>query len=253
MKTINYDNSGAYQEMARFYDTLMGSNKYPGWKDLIKDVLNKYSVKTGLCLDIACGTGNISRLVAELGFEVVGLDLSMEMIKIAKDKIPSGDFIKADIRDFNLPLRYQSKIDLVVCFYDSLNYLLTDRELLDTFKSVYRNIQAGSIFIFDMNPMDHILTAQKFKPRINEDKNFFSTFCFSGEGRFWILDMDFFVKNGNCFNHFKERHVERGYDQEDVLPLLKETGFKVLEVRTENKIYEDKQEHLSRLYFIVQK
>ncbi|NCU32306.1 MAG: class I SAM-dependent methyltransferase [Candidatus Moranbacteria bacterium] len=253
MKEKLHDNSGAYRVMAQFYDKLMGGNKYPGWKSLIAEVIETYRVPKGTCLDVACGTGNISHLLFGLGFKVVGIDISHEMISLAKQKLPTEKFICADARNFDLGLDRDS-INFAVSFYDSLNYLLSDEDMLQTFKSVNRNIKSGSIFLFDMNPQEHISVAQKFKPRVFEDKDIYSVFRFGGEKRFWILDIDFFIKGAkDCYRLVKERHIERGYDQEDIAPLLEQAGFKLLKVKKEFKIYEDNKRHLSRLYFIAQK
>ena len=248
----HYDNSEAYRVMAKFYDTLMGGNKYPGWKDLIADVVEKYNIAKGTCLDVACGTGNISKLLIELGFKVMGIDISNEMVLVAKQKFPDEKFVCADSRDFDLE-NQGNPITLAVSFYDSLNYLLSDEDMLQTFKSVNRNIPKGTVFLFDMNPVDHVQTAQKFKPRVFEEEDFYSIFRFGGEGRFWTLDIDFFVKDGESYRLIKEKHTERGYDMEDITPLLEQAGFNLLEVREEYKVYEDNEKHLSRLYFIAQK
>jgi len=248
----NYENLVAYRVIAQFYDKLMGGNKYPGWKDLIADVVEKYNIAKGTCLDIACGTGNISKLLIELGFKVVGLDISSEMVSIATQKFPEEQFVCADSRNFNLG-DHSKSITLAVSFYDSLNYLLSDDDMLQAFKSVNRNLPVGTIFLFDMNPTDHIETAQKFKPRVFEEAEFYSIFRFGGEGRFWTLDIDLFLKNGECYRLIKERHVERGYNKEDIVPMLERAGFNLLEVREEHKTYEDGKKHLSRLYFIAQK
>jgi SAM-dependent methyltransferase len=247
-----HDNPGAYHVMAQFYDKLMGENKYPGWKKLIADVVEKYNISKGTGLDIACGTGNISGILVDLGFRVVGIDVSSEMISIAKQKFPGEQFICVDSKNFDLGDHAKS-VNLVVSFYDSLNYLLSDDDMLQTFSSINRNIPAGTIFLFDMNPMDHIETAQKFKPRVFEEAEFYSIFRFGGEGRFWILDIDFFIKEGEYYRLIKEKHIERGYDKEHIFPLLEQAGFNLLEVREEYKVYEDNKEHLSRLYFIAQK
>jgi SAM-dependent methyltransferase len=252
MKRKN-DNTGAYQKMAAHYDVLMGSNKYSGWQALIKDVVNKYGIVRGRCLDLACGTGNISRLVQEEGFSVVGVDISGDMIKVAREKLPTERFIKSDIRRMKLSSKIQKEVTLVVCFYDSLNYLLTDEDMYLAFRAVYDNVSHGTIFLFDMNSRAHVRVAQKFFPRVFENGELLTIFRFGGEGRLWTLDMDFFTKEGPRYRRFHERHTERGYDRSDIEPLLKKAGFKVREVREETKMYEDKLKHLSRLYFIAQK
>ena len=239
--------------MAQFYDKLMGESKYPGWKVLIDEVVKKYQVKKGKCLDLACGTGNISRLLIESGFKVVGVDFSREMVALAQEKFPSERFICADSRNFDLGSD-AGLINFAVSFYDSLNYLLSDEAMLETFQSVHRNLESGGIFLFDMNPMEHIKIAQRFRPRVFEEGNLYSVFRFSGEDRFWILDIDLFIKEtGDKYRLTRERHVERGYDQNSIKPLLEQANLKLLEVREEYKIYEDGKKHLSRLYFITQK
>ena len=251
-KEKQYDNSEGYRVMARFYDRLMGESKYLGWKNLIAEVVEKYNIPKGVCLDVACGTGNISKLLIELGFKVIGIDISDEMISVAKQKFPDEQFVCVDARNFDLGDQVKP-VTLAVSFYDSLNYLLSDEDMLQTFKAVNRNIPVGTIFLFDMNPMDHVQTAQKFKPRVFEEAEFYSVFRFGGEGRFWTLDIDFFVKERECYHLIKERHIERGYDKEDIAPLLEQAGFNLLEVREEYKVYEDNEKHLSRLYFVAQK
>lgn len=250
-KEVN--NLEAYQVMAQFYDKLMGENKYPGWKKLIAEVVEKYKIPKTLCLDVACGTGNISKLLIEQGFKVVGIDISSEMISIARQKFPAEIFVCADSRNFSLGSDL-GEVSLAVSFYDSLNYLLFDEDMLQTFKSVNSNLKPGGIFLFDMNPMTHIKIAQKFRPRVFEDNSVYSVFRFDGENRFWNLNIDFFIKEDNSnYRLVREHHTERGYDKKDIVPLLKQANFKVLEVREEYKVYEDGKKHLSRLYFIAKK
>lgn len=247
------ENRLTYKGLARHYDALMGGNKYPGWKELIASVVKQYGIQKDVCLDVACGTGNISQLVKELGFGVAGVDMSREMIDIAQKKFPEGTFVCSDVRDFSLNSELQSHITLAVSFYDSLNYLLTDDDMMRALTAVYENIPTGAIFLFDMNTTDHVKAAQRYKPRVFRDTDFYTVFRFSGEERFWILDMDIFSKEGDLYRLTTEHHIERAYDREHILPLIEQAGFKLLEVKNEYKLYEDGANRLSRLYFIVQK
>ena len=248
-----YNNSEAYHVMAQFYDRLMGDNKYIGWKKLITEIVEKHKIPKGLGLDVACGTGNISKILIDLGFKIRGVDFSAEMISIAQQKFPAEKFICADSRKFDFG-KEQGTIDFAVSFYDSLNYLLDDNHILKTFKSVNACLKPGAIFLFDMNPMGHIEVAQKFKPRVFEDDDFYAVFRFGGEDRFWTLNIDFFIKeNDGHYRLITEKHIERGYNEDDVIHLLNQAAFKLLEVKKEYKIYEDNIEHLSRLYFVAEK
>lgn len=249
-----YSNSRAYLSiMAGLYDNLMSSSKYGEWEKLITDVIEKYNIKIGTCLDIACGTGNITKMLTEFDFKVIGVDISSDMVSVAKRKFPKQKFINADAKEFELSEKDVASVTFAVSFYDSLNYILTDSDMLNTFRNIYCNLPKGSIFLFDMNPMDHIKAAQKFRPRIFEENDLYSIFRFGGKGRFWTLNIDFFLRKGEKYKLVQEQHVERGYDRRDIVPMLKKAGFKLLEVRKEFKVYEDGKKHLSRLYFIARK
>jgi len=245
-------NKKDYHVIAKFYDHLMGEKKYRVWSALIQEIVEKYGVSKGGCLDLCCGTGNITKILLDLGYSPVGIDNSEQMIEIARDKFPDTTFLCCDVQNFDLP---QKEIfPFAVSFYDSLNYILSDEEMLATFRSTWRNMSPGGIFLFDMNPQEHIAVSQKNKPRVFENEDFYCVFRFGGEDRIWKLSMDFFVKqDSGDYRLYREEHVERAYNKEDIVPLLETAGFEVLEVRTENKIYEDKQEHLSRLYFVARK
>lgn len=243
-----------FGEFAKVYDRLMNKDKYVGWDQLIEDVVKKYSIPKETCLDIACGTGVVSGLLLKQGFEVIGLDISGDMIRIARANYPEANFIEADVRDFNIEERDRKKIVMAVSFYDSLNYLLSDEDMLKMFRSVARNLPDETIFLFDMNTREHVNVFQQSAPKVFEDSESYITLRYSGEGRLWVIDIDFFLKQPDgLFGHHKEHHVERGYDEEDIAPMLKKTGFNLLEVRRENRIYEDGKEYLSRLYFVARK
>jgi len=242
-----------YGEIARFYDRMMGEGKYRGWKKLIAQVVKQYNIPLGACLDVACGTGNISKLLIEMGFRVIGIDNSAAMLRVARSKFPQEKFIRADACEFTLGDKIKKDITFVVSFYDSLNYILTDQDMLKAFQSIYRNIMAGTIFLFDMNTVEHVAAAQKYKPRLAGGRDFYSVYRYSGQDRIWQLDIDMFIKEGKRYRFVREKHTERGYDKKDIALLLAQAGFNLLDVREERKIYEDGIERLSRLYFIAQK
>lgn len=237
---------------AAYYDRLMSGKKYAAWDSLIAEVAASHAIPAGSrCLDLACGTGTISAALARQGFKPVGVDLSEAMLQQARAKVPDGVFTLADMRDFSLT--GQSPLPFAVCFYDSLNYLLTDDDMRDAFRCVKRHLADGGVFLFDMNTRDHTMASQANKPRIFEWEDVFVTFRFGGVDRLWDMDLDIFTRQADGdYRHERERHTERGYDRSDIEPLLVDAGFRTLEVRSENKKYEDGQELPSRLYFVAQ-
>ena len=241
-----------YGIFAGFYDRLMNQEKYLGWRRIIRSTIKKYKIPKGLCLDIACGTGKISEILLSEGFQILGIDKSKSMLVIAKKRIPKAEFIQADIRNFEL--NRGDEIGLAVSFYDSMNYLLSEKEMAAAFKSIASNIPKGTIFLFDMNSRDHIKAAQKKNPIVSNYEDAYIVFRSSGEGRIWILDIDFFIKQSDGrFELHKERHLEKGYDEKDIAPLLRESGFKLLETHEEYRDYGKGKECLSRTYFVAQK
>ena len=240
-----------YSTFAHYYDRLMSGNKYAVWEKLIKAVVEKYSVPRRVALDVACGTGNTSVILTKMGFQVIGIDASPMMLDRARQKV-KAKFVQSDIRSFSIDS--EKKAVFAISFYDSLNYLLTDKDLLATFKAVKKNLAPGAIFLFDMNTRDHVKAAQKFTPRVFREKEDYIIMHFSGRGRRWILDVDLLIKrSGENYLRHRERHVERGYDEQDVVPLLEKSGLKLLEMRQEDKVYEGTEINVpSRLYFIVQ-
>jgi len=172
------------------------------------------------------------------------------MISIAKRKKMSVNFVVADMRNFHLA---NKKFVFVTSFYDSMNYLLSDEDMIKTLQSVYKHLSSGGIFLFDVNTRQHVLAAQKYKPRIGEGENFYTIFRFSGEKRIWNLNIDLFLKHNDQYKLFHEHHIERAYDKKDLKPLLEKAGFDILSVKTEYAVYEDGKRRPSRLYFIVKK
>ena len=242
----------AYQILARFYDEIMANSKYANWNNLIMEIIREYSVPTGVCLDVACGTGKISEFLVSQGYKVIGIDKSEEMLEVARKRLPRTDFIKADIRDFNVAGK--NKIVMAVSFYDSLNYLLIDEDMTKMFKSVASNLSSGAIFLFDMNTREHMVMSQKAKPKVFKGDDYCVIFKSSGKDRMWILDIDLFIKQKQgSYKLYKERHIERGYNKKDIAPLLKKAGLALLDVRCEMKICEDGNSYPNRQYFIIKK
>lgn len=242
----------AYTSLAKYYDRLMTGKKYEAWEFLISQTIKEMDIH-GLALDLACGTGRITEILKKLGLEAQGLDSSDNMLAEARKKYPNARFYQADLRAFEIAWLL-GKADFATCFYDSLNYLLTVSDLSKVFTRTSAHLKSGGLFLFDMNTREHIKASQKNKPRTYEDDDLRAVFCSGGEGDIWQLDINLYVKEDDkSYTKSTERHLERGYNTEDIKPLLDCTGFEVVWVKTENKTYEDGVERPSRQYFLAKK
>ncbi len=173
-------------------------------------------------LDLCCGTGSLLEFICEHGFSAVGLDISPHQLKYAKENAPEATFVRADVRDFSLP----DKFDVVTCLFDSLNYLTTKKDLYRAFRRARRHLSTNGVFAFDMNTFDGLR------------KRWCRTSVIREPGRIIIVETSFdekkalgrclitgFLKEGRLYRQFEEEHIERGYTPEEIDQLLQRAGF----------------------------
>jgi len=236
------------QEFAEVYDELMSKTKYEQWKLLLQKIIKKYNISKGNVLDIACGTGEISKALLELGFEkVFGLDKSRYMLDIARKKLNNNRFtiLEKDMIDIGQFNQY----DLIVSFYDSINYLLEPAQVARFLEGIEKALKPGGFAIFDMNTKEHVKISQKNPEKIFPIKDGIARFKSEGEGNIWKLNIEIKKENQN----FREIHLERGYSSEEIESMIKKTNLLLLELISEDKVYWDKKKYLSRQYYILQK
>lgn len=141
----------AYTSFARVYDMFMDNVPYEEWCDYITGLLKEYGISNGLVLDLGCGTGSMTELLAARGFDMIGVDCSEDMLEIALEKrMASGRdilYLQQDMRDLEL----YGTVRAVVCLCDSINYLMDVQDLETVFRLVNNYLDPGGIFIFDLN------------------------------------------------------------------------------------------------------
>ena len=134
-----------YKSFSYYYDEIMELIEYDGWVNLTK----QYLKPTSKILDLACGSGTLAISLANDGYKVSGLDLSKEIIAVAREKMITNhveiDFKVKDMTNFN----YEEKFDVITCYFDSVNFL-TKNEVYQMMNSVYNNLNDGGYFIFDL-------------------------------------------------------------------------------------------------------
>lgn len=239
-----------YSILARYYDDFAGKKRYSEWESLLKNAIKKYDIARDFAVDLACGTGTNSQTLKKIGFEkVFGIDKSRAMLAQAKEKHKGITFFQKNFLNF-IGSKF-TNISLVTCFYDSLNYLLDEAQLKIAFLNVYNNLNAGGVFIFDLNTTDHLKGISGNKPAIFEKDGLLLKMESTCHGKFWYLDLHISTNNGK--NIFKERHVEKAYDEGTVKKLLKSSGFKILDIIREQKEYQDGKIYNNRIYYIVKK
>ncbi len=191
----------AYSGFAQVYDIFMDNVPYDEWTDYLTSLLYEYGVENGLVLELGCGTGNITRRLSAKGYDMIGVDLSDEMLEIAREKeyenfyemdgiisqnvnienIPDELMVNTDNSDYESesfqagknPILYLQQdmrefelygtVGAVVSICDSMNYITSEEDLLKVFRLVNNYLDPGGIFIFDMN------TEYKYKTILSDN------------------------------------------------------------------------------------
>lgn len=135
-----------YDRFAVFYDQYWAARSLE-FTSMVKCLLGDRPRPRTHILDLACGTGRVSKWLTMMGYQVTGVDLSRVMLKLAVENAPEAHFVQADIRSFQLAPVYSAAI----CLYDSLNHILSLPELTSVFKCVQEVLLPGGRFVFDLN------------------------------------------------------------------------------------------------------
>lgn len=224
----------AYSALAAYYDRLGEHIDYEKYAKTAIMLNEKYGEgKSGLTLDLACGTGSVATCLAKAGCEVIAVDSSSEMLFEAREKASEEGldilYLCQDMRELDL----YGTIDLVVSAVDSMNYLTTTKDLEKTFSLVHNFLEPGGIFFFDMN------TKKKFEEVYGNN-----SYVFEDDGVFCAWQNDYNEKTGICrfyvtvfeenedgeYSRDDECHKERCYSFATVKKLLEKCGFDIIGV-----------------------
>lgn len=219
-----------YSILAEAYDEIMEDKFYMEMQEYFLRIKEKYNIEGQSVLDMCCGTGKFSITLAKMGYEVTGLDISTEMLELAHHRFGERvNFIKGDMRT----LKFSSKFDMICCVYDSINYLVNFIDLSKTMNSVYRTLNKGGYFIFDVNT---IYWLRKIWGNSLKERNFrkgTSIWKCSWDEKKKIntLTINFFVKSeAGTPNQYVEIHREKGFSKENIQRVLGLAGFGWFEI-----------------------
>lgn len=223
----------AYTGFASVYDTFMDNIPYEEWSHYVKVLLDEYGVEDGLVVDMGCGTGKITEQLALMGYDMIGIDNSEEMLSIAREKGLAYDmedprkgilYLLQDMREMEL----YGTVRAAVSICDSMNYILEDEELLTVFRLVNNYLDEKGIFIFDLN------TEYKYRDILGdqnicenrEDASFIWENYYYLEEAINEYDLTIYVREEeNHFLRMEETHYQRAYSLERVKELLLQAGM----------------------------
>lgn len=241
--------------MAAVYDRLMDHVDFPGITDYYLGAARQFGWTGAQILDLACGTGNITLELLKKGYNVWSLDNSEEMLALADQKIFAAGYQPQLIHQDMKNLQMQESFELVISAFDSLNYLLAEKDVARVFSRVHKVMKPGGLFIFDVH--------SQYKLKVVFGNR---TFTYTGEDYAYIwqneyrhrtgicnMTLDIFISNeNNLYRRIREAHRERYYSPQTLEALLVDKEFKVLGIYGEQK-YQKPVPRTERLYFVAQK
>lgn len=262
----------AYQDFAEVYDELMDNTPYGVWAQRLDELIRKYGVskperdaegildsERNLVVDMGCGTGTLTEIMYEKGYDMIGVDSSESMLNVAMGKKERSGaqilYLLQDMRDLEL----YSTVGTIFCVCDSLNYLLEEDELLDVFTVVNKYLFPGGVFIFDFN------TVYKYREVIGnttiaenrEDCSFIWENYYDAGSRMNEYDLTVFVKEdamdgkgGDRFRRFTETHYQRGYTLQQMRRMVENGGLQFVAAMDADS-HEEVKEESERIYIVA--
>ena len=220
----------SYDILAGRYDQLTYDVDYRRWADYIQTHFDRRGLPGNTVLDLACGTGSLTYELAGRGYEMIGVDLSPDMLAEATGKdVPEGAIPPMFLCQSMDRLDLYGTIDACVCCLDSVNYVTDPRKLRRAFERVHLFLMPGGLFIFDINT-PHKLQAMDGQVFLDETED---TYCvwraeYSSRRRICTYYMDLFCQDGpaGLWQRGEELHEERAHTPEELTEYLRLAGFR---------------------------
>lgn len=218
----------AYTSFAEVYDRFMDNIPYKDWCEYVTGLLNEYGIRDGLILDLGCGTGSLTELLAERGYDMIGVDNSEDMLQIAMDKREKSGkdilYLMQDMREFEL----YGTVRAVLSICDCMNYILEYEDMVKVFRLVNNYLDPGGIFIFDLNTIYkyETLMGESTIAEDREECSFIWDNYYDKESKINEYDLSLFIRQEeDLYRKYTENHYQRAYSLEEVKLAINEAGM----------------------------
>ena len=235
----------AYTKLDRFYDAAMGDRTEMA--SYISRLIRRHKPKARTLLELACGTGAILKILAK-SYDVVGLDLSPQMLLFARKKLPHVRFYRKDMVSFDLA----TKFDVIICVFDSINHVLKFADWQTIFRNAARHLEKDGLFLFDINTeakLERLINAPTWVHKFGRNLEFINV----TDGRRGIANWNIRVfehRRGNKYGLFEEDIEEISFPVSKIKAALRKqfTNVKVVDPRGQKSSGKS-----DRLYFICKR
>ena len=227
----------AYEALAASYDRLTNDIPYAEILSFYRQIWAEYGLRPSTAVDLACGTGSMTVLLTQEGLSVLGVDASEEMLTQAADKAAGMENPPWFVRQRMEKLRLPAPVDLAVCCLDGVNYVTEPAALREAFARVYKALNPGGLFLFDINS-EAKLRGLDGQILLDEDEEVFCLWRaeFDEETRICAYGMDIFQRQGKLWRRSREEHLEYAYRVEELTQWLSDAGFSRIGVYADRKL-----------------
>lgn len=250
----------AYTAFADIYNEFMDNIPYDEWSENIVGIFRKYGVADGTIADLGCGTGNMTRRLAASGYNMIGVDMSEDMLVNARVEEENNDilYLLQDMRELELG----GNVRGVVSVCDSMNYILSTEDLMKVFLRIKKYLDDDGVFIFDMKTKyfyekvlgDSIITDNR------EDAALIWENEYDPEASINNYYLTIFVPVSDdedpLFERYQEQHTQKAYRIEEVCSVIEQSGLRlidILDADTMNTVNDTLGEQVERLYYVIMK
>lgn len=242
----------AYTGFAAVYDTFMDNIPYEEWCVYLRKLLLRYGVSEGIVLELGCGTGSLTELLAESGYDMIGIDSANEMLQLAVEKrAQSGRdilYLCQDMRSFEL----YGTVAAAVSVCDCMNYITEPVELVTVFRLVNNYLDLGGVFIFDLNTeYKYRLLGDSTIAEDREECSFIWENEYDEAEKINTYELSVFVKESDGrYEKYHETHFQRAYSLEEVKTALTGAGLEFL-AAFDAFTFEPPKEDSERIYVVA--
>ena len=243
----------AYKNLAASYDRLTNDVDYEATVDFYEEILRQEGLAPRTVVDLACGTGSVTEILARKGYRVTGVDMSEEMLTEAAMK--TMDMEEPPMYSCQLlqELRLPKGVDMAVCALDSLDYILDPADCKEAIRRTYKVLNPGGVFIFDVNTPEK-LRAMDGQVFLDEDDDVYCVWRgeFDEQTNICSYGMDLFQRRGEVWERSFEEHREYAYSREQLVGYLKSAGFTHIAAYAD-RLFEDPRPGEQRIYIKARK
>ena len=216
----------SYSAFAQFYDGLMTNAEYQKRCDYLCELLKRHRHDFGITLDLACGTGSLTRLLAKKGVDVYGIDASAEMLCEAMEKSAEEGLNILYLRQKMQNIDLYGTINTCICTLDSINHLTDEKDVAKTFDRVGLFMDDDGLFVFDVNTVYKHLSVLCDNAFVYETAKIFCVWQNRlSENDVVEINLDFFEEENGVYYRTSESFCERAYSDECIRKMLSDAGF----------------------------